>query len=234
LHAIFKTMNRFFFIAFLIFGLTSLNAQIHEVGVFLGGSNYIGDIGKMDYIAPNEPAFGILYKWNRSPRHSWRISYTQSRISGDDANAKSPARKLRGYRFENDIKEISAGLEFDFFDFDLHDSKPKFTPYVYSGLSYVQYNGLFFVNDIPKYDSSHGAIGIPMVLGVKGRLMDHLILGFEAGARMAFQDDLDGSNPTNKSLTLQKFGNTNSNDWYVFTGFTLTYTFGNKPCFCAD
>jgi hypothetical protein len=57
------------------------HAQIHEVGVFLGGSNYIGDIGPTTYISPNEPAIGVLYKWNKSPRHSYRFSYTQSKIT---------------------------------------------------------------------------------------------------------------------------------------------------------
>ncbi|MDX1317352.1 MAG: DUF6089 family protein, partial [Xanthomarina gelatinilytica] len=23
------------------------------------------------------------------------------------------------------------------------------------------------------------------------------------------------------------------NDWYMFTGVTLTYTFGRKPCYCV-
>jgi hypothetical protein len=59
-------------------------------------------------------------------------------------------------------------------------------------------------------------------------------LGLEVGARYTFADDLDGSNPTNKSISQLKFGNLNSNDWYMFTGFTITYTFGNKPCFCPD
>ena len=227
-------MNRFFVLFLFIFGVTTASAQIHEFGLFLGGSNYIGDIGKMSYIAPNEQAFGVIYKWNRSPRHSWRISYMQSRITGDDANATSPARKLRGYSFSNSLKEISAGLEFDFFDFNLHDSKPKFTPYIYTGLSYIHYNGLFFVNGYPKYDATHDGVAIPMVLGLKGRLMDHVILALESGARFSYKDDLDGSNPTNKGLSGQAFGNLKSKDWYVFTGFTLTYTFGNKPCYCAD
>lgn len=227
-------MNRFFVTLFLILGATSVQAQIHEIGLFLGGSNYIGDIGPTDYIAPNKPAFGILYKWNRSPRHSWRASYTQSTIASYDRDSEVPARKSRDYRFKNDIKEVSLGLEFDFFDFDLHDSKPKFTPYIYSGLSYVHYNGLFFVGKDDRYDSSHGSLAIPITLGIKARIMPHLILGLESGARYSFADDLDGSNPTNDNLQSQAFGNTNSTDWYVFTGFTLTYTFGNKPCFCAD
>lgn len=227
-------MNRFFILTFLIFCATSVHAQIHEVGVFAGGSNYIGDIGKMSYIAPKEPAVGILYKWNRSPRHSWRISYTQATIAGNDDDATAPARKLRSYQFKNELKEISAGLEFNFFDFNLHEMEPKFTPYVYSGLSYVQYKELFFVGGYSKIGSSQGAIAIPMVVGVKGRLLDHFILGFEAGARWTLKDDLDGSGPTDNNLTQLKFGNTNSTDWYVFTGFTLTYTFGNKPCYCAE
>jgi hypothetical protein len=73
-----------------------------------------------------------------------------------------------------------------------------------------------------------------MTLGVKMRLAGKLILGLEASARYSFQDDIDGSNPPNDNLDTARFGNINSNDWYVFSGLTLTYTFGNKPCFCAD
>ncbi|MEP2335783.1 MAG: DUF6089 family protein, partial [Nonlabens ulvanivorans] len=29
-----------------------------------------------------------------------------------------------------------------------------------------------------------------------------------------------------------RFGNINNNDWYVFSGVTLTYAFGRKPCYC--
>jgi uncharacterized protein YchJ len=73
-----------------------------------------------------------------------------------------------------------------------------------------------------------------MTIGIKTKFINHIILGFEAGARYSFKDDFDGSNPTNKKFESLKFGNINSNDWYVFTGFTVTYTFGNKPCYCAD
>jgi hypothetical protein len=229
-------MTRFFIVAFFIFGFSSLNAQIHEVGVFLGGSNYIGDIGKMSYVSPNQPAFGVIYKWNRSPRHSWRFSAVMSQLKANDLDSPDPAKQIRGYSFKNDILEVSAGLEFDFFEFNLHESEPQFTPYIYTGLSYIHYNGLFWLtgDTQPRYDAKHDGIALPMIVGFKGRLSENLVLGAEIGARMAFKDDLDGSNPTNKSLAPFAFGNTHSNDWYVFTGITLTYTFGNKPCFCAD
>ncbi|TBX69491.1 hypothetical protein EZL74_06320 [Flavobacterium silvisoli] len=214
---------------------TISNAQIHEIGVFLGGSNYIGDVGKTNYISPNELAFGILYKWNKSPRHSWRFSYTQTNISGNDLDSEIPGRYLRGYKFKNSIKEFSAGLEFNFFDFNLHEVlKRKLTPYVYSGVSYFIYDELYVIGGDTRKDYTSSKVAIPMTVGIKTNILENFILGLEVGARYTFTDNLDGSLPKNENLKPLQFGNVNSKDWYVFTGFTLTYTFGDKPCYCAD
>lgn len=212
-----------------------MNAQINELGVFIGGSNFIGDVGKTNYISPNEPAIGILYKWNKSPRHAYRFSYMQSTITGNDLDSEIPGRELRGIKFKNNIKEFSAGLEFNFFDFNLHESLiMKISPYVYSGLTYFVYDELFVVNGETKKDYEAGSFAIPMIVGVKSNILKNFVLGIEVGARYTFTDNLDGSNPKNENLEPLKFGNINSNDWYVFTGFTLTYTFTEKPCYCAD
>jgi hypothetical protein len=212
-----------------------MNAQIHEIGVFLGGSNYIGDVGKTSFVSPNETAFGLLYKWNKSPRHSWRISYTQASISADDRDSDVPGRNLRGYHFKNDLKDITLGLEFNFFDFNLHEIlEKKTTPYVHSGISMVIYDELYVLNGKTKVDYRERSFAIPMVVGVKSNLFTHFIIGLEVGVRYTFTDNLDGSLPKNKNFETLKFGNLNSNDWYVFSGLTLTYTFGNKPCYCGD
>ena len=212
-----------------------LTAQIHEIGVFLGGSNYIGDVGKTSYVNPNELAIGIVYKWNKSPRHAYRFSYTQAAISANDLDSEVPARRERGFSFKNNIKEFSAGLEFNFFDFNLHESlKRKISPYVFSGLSYFAYEELYVLNGETKEDYRQGALAIPMVVGIKTNILENFILGIEVGARYTFTDNLDGSLPKNQNLQSLKFGNLNSKDWYVFSGFTLTYTFGEKPCYCAD
>ena len=227
-------MNRVNILFFLILGFTTVNAQIHEIGVFLGGSNYIGDVGPTTYIAPNEFAYGLLYKWNKSPRHSWRFSYNQAKITSSDLKSNSPGRTQRGYNFENDLKEVSLGLEFNFFDFNLHDFETKITPYIYSGVSYFAYYELFYISGGQREDYRNGALAIPMVLGVKLNVFKNIILGVEVGARYTMTDNLDGSNPKNKILSPLKFGDLNSNDWYVFSGLTLTYTFGKNPCFCSE
>ena len=216
----------------MVFATNIASSQIHELGVFVGGSNYIGDIGPTDFVKPNNLAFGFLYKWNKSPRHSWRFSYLQSTIESADSNSEIVSRKQRDLKFENSIKEFSAGLEFNFLDFNLHDQRTKFTPYLYSGLTYFIYTEKFFLDKQIRDDYDKGQFAIPMVVGIKTNITENLILGAEIGTRYTFTDNLDGSNPKNENLETLKFGNIDSNDWYTFTGITLTYTFGNKPCYC--
>ena len=72
-----------------------------------------------------------------------------------------------------------------------------------------------------------------MVIGYKAVIKRNLILALEIGARYTFSDNLDGSAPENNLNETSGFGNLNNNDWYMFTGVTLTYAFGRKPCFCA-
>jgi len=211
-------------------------SQIYEIGVFVGGSNFIGDVGATNYISPNQTAFGAIFKWNRSPRHSFRASVIYSNIEGLDSKSDDPRRIERGYSFDNSLFEISAGMEFTFLDFDLHDGTKMATPYLYTGLSMAHHDNYFF-NASGVYsseDTTSWAYGIPIVLGIKSNVLENFILGFEVGVRYTFSDELDGSVPDAEYRQQPfSFGNTNSNDWYVFTGFTITFTFGEKPCYCS-
>lgn len=210
-------------------------AQINELGVFVGGANYIGDVGPTTYVAPDKLALGILYKWNRSPRHSWRFGFNYGHITSNDADSDVSGRKNRGNSFKNTVKELQAGLEFNFFDFNLHDEDFKITPYVFTGLSYFWYDELYMDADKEGKDYSNGSgLAIPMTVGIKAHIAKNLVLGIETGARYTFTDNLDGSNPSDNKYENLRFGNLDSNDWYVFTGVTLTYTFGVKPCYCSE
>jgi hypothetical protein len=224
-------MYKLFNLIFLFF-FFSLSAQIHEVGVFVGGSNYIGDVGSTTYISPNKLAMGILYKWNKNPRLAYRFSINGAFYSANDSDSDEPSRNQRKYHFKNSIAEVSIGIEFNFFDFNLHDVQRKYTPYVHSGLNYLRFHDGYLNSNQIRTQERIGAIAIPMTLGIKSNVLPHVILALEVGARYTFTDNLDGSNP--KDDTLIKFGNINNNDWYVFSGMTLTYTFGNKPCYCAE
>mgnify|MGYP000533655137 CR=1 FL=1 len=213
----------------LMTGLT--RAQTYEVGLFAGGANNIGDIGSMNYIAPSGPAFGALFKWNKSKRYAWRGHVIYGSFTADDAKSDMRSRVQRNLRMEQSVMEFSAGLEFNFVEYNLHKLGPAFTPYLYTGLTYFRYDYNYFdAGRLIDLNQRDGSIAIPMTAGAKLRLNQFLIIGAEIGARYTFTDNLDASNPEGTQFEDFRLGNVFSDDWYVFSGITLTYTFGRKPC----
>lgn len=250
-------MRPIILIIFSVCFIPNIQGQIYEVGAMLGGSNFIGDVGSTTYISPNKPAVGLLAKWNRSTRHSLRASLLFTQLAGNDKDSNDSRRQDRNYRFENSIVEFSAGMEFTFLDFDLFSTEPQFTPYLFTGISMARHKNILAIRQLqptpdiqlllptsPSYPSWNNtynwAVGIPMVFGIKGTISSNFILGAEIGVRYTFSDKIDGSNPDTlkydpdnpQKWEAVPFGNINSNDWYVFSGITLTYTFGQRPCYC--
>ncbi|MEH6682411.1 MAG: DUF6089 family protein [Sediminicola sp.] len=220
-------------VALLVFCCGMLKAQTYEVGVFAGGANNIGDVGRTNYILPSGPAFGGLFKWNKSKRYAWRASILYGEFTADDSKSDISARQQRGLKMDNSVLEASVGLELNFVEYNLHRLGPAFTPYLYTGLTYFRYDYAYFDAGLLREiegGQRDGALAIPMTVGAKARINQFLILGAEIGARYTFTDNLDGSNPVGSNYEEFAIGNIFSDDWYVFSGLTLTYTFGRKPC----
>lgn len=207
-------------------------AQIHEIGGFLGGANFIGDIGSTNYIKPNTIAGGLVYKRNLNPRIAIRGNYNFIPIKGEDAASDNPFREQRGFNFTNTIHEFAAGIEFNFFDYNIRDPRTSFTPYILAQAAIYGYkspDGIDINNKI--ITKNEFSYSIPVGVGIKGRLSDNMAFAFESTVRITFEDDLDytTSNFNNTSLNLDFEGN--GNDFYVFTGFSIVYTFGRPPCY---
>lgn len=221
-------------VVFLCFIYATVGAQTYEIGAFAGGANNIGDVGRTNYILPSDFAVGGIFKWNKSKRYAWRASMIYGRFTADDSKSNQSSRQQRGYVVDNSILEASAGLEFNFVEYNLHKLGPAFTPYLYTGVTYFRYDYNYFdAGRLQNLNQRDGSFAVPMTIGFKYRLSELFILGGEIGARYTFTDNLDASNPEKSNVSLQidpKFGNIFSDDWYVFTGLTFTYTFGRKPC----
>lgn len=214
-------------VAIMLFYLNDSYSQTYEIGPYIGGANYIGDIGPTTYISPNTLVGGVVFKWNRSPRHSFRFSLLHGKIQADDADADEGLRQERGLSFENTITEASLGLEYTFWEWNLHTFRPQMTPYIYTGLTFFHAKSLSPKNEEMVDVGDNWNFSIPFIFGVKGTLTPHLILAVEIGPRYTFSDNLDGSDPGETAGIYP-----NTNDWYMYTGLTLTYTFGRKPCYC--
>jgi hypothetical protein len=219
---------------------TSLVAQTYEVGFMIGGTNFTGDVGSTSYVLPEDysnlsnGSFGLIFKWNRSERHSFRFSVLRARTYGDDSRSDVNRRIARNYRFNQSMTEISAALEFTFWDWDPHEPRTQVTPYLATGPTYFFANHYYVNNNRLTQGEQFGSLAIPMIFGIKMNISTHWVLAGEFGARYTFTDNLDGSNPSEISgeTNFTNFGNPNTNDWYMFAGFTLTYSFGRKPCYC--
>ena len=92
-------------LAILFICVTSISwSQINEIGVFIGGSNYIGDVGRSTYIYPNNIAASLIYKYNVNPRIALRGTLSFLPINGDDAKSSNLVRVNRNFNFKNSIK----------------------------------------------------------------------------------------------------------------------------------
>jgi hypothetical protein len=208
---------------------TSSVAQIHEIGIMAGGSNYIGDIGPEYYVNPNSFMGGVIYKWNVNPRISYRGTFTFAQLAADDANATNQQRLNRGLNFKNSLKELAIGLEFNYFEYNLDDFRKTNTPYLLVEIAAFNYS--VAVKEISpnnyEYDSKT-SFAVPFGVGYKTKLVGDFALAIELRARYTFVDDIDYNNSKISSL---QFGNPDSNDWYIFSGINLVYTFGRPPCY---
>ena len=231
-------MRTLFLFTLCLFATSLGSAQTYEVGVSVGATNFVGDVGNTTYIRPTDVGFGVVAKWNRSTRHAFRFSALYLPLSADDSESDDLRKQQRNFDFENSVKELSLGIEYTFLEWDLHEGGKQMTPYMYTGITIINYGALAFANDdtFKAYDNSWTA-AIPIVLGIKANLGLKMTVAFEAGARYSFTDNLDGSNPKDLNLPVNNvnlnFGNLNTNDWYFYSALTLAYSFGRKPCYCG-
>ena len=117
-------------------------AQTYEIGVSLGSTNFVGDVGNTTYIRPTDVGFGVIAKWNRSKRHAFRFSALYLPISGDDSESDDVRKQQRNFEFENSVKEFSLGLEYTFWEWNLHSEDKQFAPYLYTGITAINYGAL--------------------------------------------------------------------------------------------
>ncbi len=218
-------MRRSILFIICLYFCSTMFGQEYEIGVALGGTNYVGDIGSTSYINPNKLAGTVFFKYNYNPRVALKATYSYLPIAGDDAKAGSDFRNNRALGFSNTINEVALGLEFNFYEFDISSEDKSWTPYILLELAAFNYG--IIVGESTTANKSKTALALPIGIGFKSKLIGNLAFSLETKFRYTFEDDLDFVSENNLYFNFEG----NSNDWYMFTGVSIIYTFGRPACY---
>jgi hypothetical protein len=181
----------------------------HDVGVFIGGSYYIGDLNPQRHFFQTQPAGGAFYRFNYNYRLAFRGGVNIGSVIGDDTQSSDDDQLERNLNFKSKIYEFNAMAEFNFVEYAIGHKKFIFSPYVYLGISAFKFDPMANINnqwvDLHKLNTEGQKTSqnagqkqykliqpsIPFGFGFKLDLAKDVGLAFEWGPRKTFTDYID-------------------------------------------
>ncbi|AYN01140.1 DUF6089 family protein [Chryseobacterium aahli] len=139
--------------------MVSIKAQRNELGIRLGMSNLVGDIGKTNYILQQPLDFdrvsdwgvpfygGLLYRFNFNPHQTVRVDLGYNQVQFSDKAAKEEYRRNRNSFGKNNVYEASVVFEYNFFPVN-NEQLSMLSPYIFAGVGGLMY-------DAPKATLNH-------------------------------------------------------------------------------
>lgn len=181
-------------------------AQKSEIGLFLGGSYYLGDLNPQLQFVLTKPAYGIIYRYNFNQRVTLKLDALYGNVAGDDLVSKT--NKNRNLSFKSPIIEISPNVEINFTPYQIGNSKLPFTTYVFGGIAIFRfdpqtsYQGNNYhlqplgtegqrTSVYNKKPYSLISFSIPFGVGFKQNIGKFMSIGLEWGLRKTFTDYID-------------------------------------------
>jgi opacity protein-like surface antigen len=188
------------------------SAQTWEVGGFIGGSGYMGDINPVKPYKVSDLAFGGQVKRNLDGYWALKLNVMHGTIAADDLKSSNAYQRQRSINFHTPITELSFQAEFNFFNY-FPGSLPgngtrRVTPYLFTGVGGVLFNPKTYYGPTDDKDEyilhdyvtegeelsdryKRHAISIPYGAGLKYNISGNWNLISEIGYRTAFTDYLD-------------------------------------------
>jgi hypothetical protein len=191
-----------------------------ELGLFLGGSYYLGDLNQFGQFKNTKPAFGLVFRKNFNPRFAFKMNGLYGQVQADDKQSGNKYQRVRNLNFRSKIIEASGQLEFNFLPFTIGDPETPFSPYLFAGLSIFNFNpqGLYNGQWVNLKDYSTEGQGLlpnrknyanvqfafPFGGGVKVSIHENLGIALEWGLRKTSTDYLDDVSTTYVSPQILK------------------------------
>lgn len=214
-------------------------AQMWELGLGVGTSLYKGELSRNYNPTFVSPAAQLIVRANMSRTVVVRGNFLYGELRGSQAFSDNLYfRQYTRQTFHTPVMEGAAMIEYNFFDWRKAKSRDRGTLYFVGGVG-----GFYFQPQNIETEVSPFQLCLPLGLGYKYRLSDHWNLNFEMVFRKTWTGQLDDTNdrlPENGTdlVTGQRYFNQSFpqrgfkgiNDWYMFTGFNLTYTIKEIEC----
>jgi hypothetical protein len=255
-----------------LFLSASMHAQYSEVGVYGGGSHFVGDVGNYGLYVPQGYSFGGFYRYVLNDRWSFRLQVNYGKIANADSLSNFEYRKNRNLNFTSTILEGSVMAEFNFLKYK-PGTRHDHTPYLMGGFGVFRFNpkttfqgqeyelqplgteGQGIGGNSQKY--ALGSSFFVFGMGYKFSVNKFTTIGIESTARRTRTDYLDdvsgfyadpddvaaangsvaGALSDRSRIASDKEdllrGNPDNIDWYIFTGITLQFKFGELVEKCA-
>lgn len=218
-----------FLFSLLLVGVTSFGQYRMDIGLKLGGTNYLGEMGGLqedgkDFIADiklqaTRPAIGAFISYELSPQFFVGASLTYGRIMGADSLSLAGARYTRNLHFRNDIYEVAVRGELTLLDvFDITTKswlKTHLRAYGYLGIAAyyhepkAEYKGAWvklrpLMTEGQEVPYKNYGFSIPHGVGVAITHNKRYRIGFEIGWRTTFTDYLDDASTNFANPTLMR------------------------------
>lgn len=207
-------MRRFLLIGIFgfLFGITFGQGQHNffsrsELGPTIGGMFYLGDLNQFKPFYKSNLAGGIMYRYYHEPRLAFRGKFTIGNVEAYDSDSKNPLLLNRNLDFQSQIIELSAGLEFNYWPFQVGSKKYPATAYMLVGIGGFYMNPYTVVDGDKVYLQPLGTEGqgsplggrkysnyqlcVPLGLGFKVTLGKVASFNVEMAIRKTFTDYLD-------------------------------------------
>ena len=195
----------FFALSILLWG--KVHAQQWEVGVHGAATGFMGDINPDNPLKFNNAGAGFFVKRNLNSTWGIQLSYNYLRLQGNDKDDSTPYRQLRGRSFYNNVHELAARADFNFFRFIPGRSVNRYTPYLFAGLAAIKHNPYVNFQDVGKMNLADLkmqvdeagnevslkkiALALPIGGGFKYNISGSWTIGAEIGYRTVFNNNID-------------------------------------------
>ncbi len=206
----FLNMKKITLILLLSLVVFAAKSQTLEVGGFVGGSYYIGDINPVYHFQQTSLAYGIVARYNLNSRWTMKLNGYKGVLKGDDLISRYlPDRSLE---FTTELYEIAGIFEFNFLPYFTGSIKNFFSPYIFGGVAFIsarpqignsdlrdygtegQFNSAYIDETRSKY--SYFNLAIPFGIGIKYSFSKRVSTSLEWGLRKTFTDYLDDISTT--------------------------------------